>query len=188
MILDDDLRFCVRKSTDDIKLRQCEPEDIDALFQRIEQLLDEYPMVGVSSREGNNHKIDPLDFAARQMQVHAIRTDFFRKADIRPSTVVFKSDFFMTLSVLTRGQPNAIVSHWCVDQALGSNAPGGVSLYRTVEKMNEGAERLRQLFPDFVKIVEKPIVWKGMKGKFNDVRMQWKKAYEHGKRSNRLDL
>lgn len=183
VVVDDDLRFCVRKDPSAANLRPCEDPDIAVLFNRIQALFDDPTviMAGVSARGGNNQKYPSvLSYCTRQMQLHAIDVDMFRKLEIHPSDVVCKSDFHMTLSVLEHGYRNAVIDDYALDNARGSNSNGGVSSYRTLEVSNNAAQVLKDLHPDFVKIVEKKNQWKGMSGTQLDVQMAWKKAYAYG--------
>lgn len=181
IMLDDDLRFSVRIDQEDptlTSLRAAEEDDVATILNTLDELVREgYPMAGVSARFGNNNKKTFVEYCGRQMQVHAVDPAFFRKEDIRPSSVICKSDFFMTLSVLTAGEQNAIINWATVDQAKGSNAEGGVSVYRDFDTLNEGAERLRSFFPRYVSVVQKTTRWKGIDRPFNDVRIQWRKAF-----------
>lgn len=182
ILMDDDLRFSCRISPDDWKLRMADPSDLVRLVEDIAANLGpEYPMIGVSARQNNNRMEDPHHaLAMRQSQVHGIYVPFFKEHDIHPSDVVFKSDFYMTLRVLTAGKPNMVLTQFTVDQALQSNAPGGVSAYRTIDRMNEAAFALQNLFPDFVKIRDKTTKWRGLDATFKDVTIFWKRALEAG--------
>lgn len=183
VIVDDDLRFCVRKDPSGPGLRPCEDSDVIELFKRLRALFNDenIAMAGVSARGGNNQKYpSTLAYCTRQMQLHAIDVDRFKQLNIRPSDVVCKSDFHMTLSVLEHGYKNAVIDDYALDNARGSNSSGGVSSYRTLEVSNAAAHRLKELHPNFVKIVEKPNQWKNMSGAQLDVQMSWKKAYAYG--------
>lgn len=186
IIMDDDLKFSRRAhlpfSESRTELIPCGPKDLMNLMGRLSDLLTVGPMAGVSARGGNNNRKKALEPCSRQMQVHAIDTAWFRANDIRPSKVICKSDFFMTLSVLTRGEENNVLCEYAVDQAKASNAAGGVSIYRDMEMMNAAAHRLKELFPNYVKIVEKRVTWKGLDTGALDVQIQWKKAYKEAQK------
>jgi hypothetical protein len=179
LILDDDLRFARRVSEDFsvTGLRQSKPSDFPDLLQVINELLVEYPMVGISARGGNQTRKSKREYATRQMQAHAIDVAYFRQQWIHPSAVICKSDFHMTLSVLESGVQNALICDFTVDQYRGTNADGGVSFYRTEDMMDEAAHRLKYLHPDYVEVVRKTVKWKGMEKHPLDVRIAWKRAY-----------
>jgi hypothetical protein len=183
LLLDDDLRFSRRISQKGPELRKADPQDMPELIARLAALLDgDVKMAGISARTMNQNRYpDTVQYCGRQMQAHAIDTEFFVDEGIDPARVICKSDFHMTLCVLEAGYRNAIICDYTVDQASGSNAKGGVSTYRTAEVINEGAELLKQLHPDYVKIVEKATVWKGMSGIRKEVNIGWKKAYKEAK-------
>lgn len=183
IMLDDDLRFSVRIDEEDMtktSLRLADQSDVDRILVELNDLVrDGYPMAGVSARFGNNNLTkSAVQYCGRQMQVHAVDPDYFRNNAIHPGKVVCKSDFFMTLSVLTSGSQNAIICWATVDQAKGSNSEGGVSVYRDFDTLNDGAETLRLFFPKYVKVVLKTTKWKGIDRPFSDVRISWRKAYE----------
>ena len=54
VMLDDDIRFYVRKAYNDWHLRYLEPHELPAMFGVLDQWLGEYAHCGVSAREGNN--------------------------------------------------------------------------------------------------------------------------------------
>lgn len=184
LLLDDDLRFSRRISQNGPELRKAVASDMPELISRLAALLDgDVKMAGISARTMNQNRYpDTVQYCSRQMQAHAIDTEFFTEEGIDPARVVCKSDFHMTLCVLEAGYRNALICDYTVDQASGSNAKGGVSTYRTAEVINEGAELLKQLHPDYVKIVEKATVWKGMTGVRKEVQIAWKKAYKEATR------
>lgn len=179
ILCDDDIRFSYRRDPNKENQGKASPTEMKTIFQRIQEQLDlGYPMVGLVARQGcNGHFPHLVRYGSRQMQLHAINTEFFRRHQIRPRDVTVKSDFHMTLSVLEAGSFNAVIATASVDQAKGSNADGGVSNYRTVEVMNAGAKRLAELHPGVVGITQKTTEWKGLGNVTRDeVRIDWKRA------------
>ena len=85
----------------------------------------------------------------------------------------------MLLQSLTRGFSNVVLNDYCQNQG-GSNTSGGCSTYRTPEVHADACYHLEELFPKFVTVVDKTTkaAWGG--GTRKDVRVQWKKALEHG--------
>ncbi len=187
ILMDDDLRFSIRNDENEMgntSLRMADGDDVDRICDDLDDLIGDYPLAGISARFGNNNQTEKYAFAVRQMQVHAVDPKFFRLHGIHPSDVITKSDFHMTLSVLETGHENALICYATVDQAKGSNSEGGVSSYRDINALNAGAQKLKELHPDFVTVVQKTIKWKGINEPFNDVRLAWKQALKFGKAKN----
>lgn len=179
ILADDDIRFSFRKDPTRSNQAKATPEEVHGVIVRIESLLNKgYPLAGIVARMGcNSNGLKLIRYGIRQMQFHALRPAFFKEHDIHYSDVTVKSDFHTTLSVLETGNFNAVITNASVDQAKGSNAPGGVSSYRTVEAMNAGAKRLKELHPRAVDIVKKTTDWKGIGNVTRDeVRISWKTA------------
>ena len=174
VMLDDDLRFYIRKSTNDWHLRYLEPDEYPALFGLLDTWLDTYAHVGVSAREGNNRVEHLAVENTRYMRVLGYNLDMFDGVEL--GRVEVMEDFDINLQLLRQGKPSKISYYYAQGQK-SSNAAGGCSEWRTIDVHNEGAERLHNLHPDFVKIVEKETktAWNGMPRK--DVQVQWKRAF-----------
>lgn len=170
--MDDDLRFAVRREDDPSKFRIADTQDIDDMFDRVFELLEEVPLVGVRQRGGANRSTPPMELAVRQCMFHGIDVEVARKEGFIFKSCVFE-DFDYTLQVLTRGYQNVVLTTHTIDQG-ASNAPGGVAGYRDNDRMKWDALDLALDFPEFVKMKEKP-GWRGMDVR-TDVNVQWKKA------------
>jgi len=180
-MMDDDSKFAVRISPDAYNLRQADPEDFPLLLEKAEALLKEEPLVGVTIRQNSQVMFpDEVVYCTRQNQVHFVDVKFFKEHDIHPGVVEMKADFYMTLSVLLLGRRNAVIADFTVDQYGTSNAPGGVSLYRSLERMNAAAYRIQELFPNFITLRQKNQVWPGFTEAHLDVTVSWKQAYIAG--------
>lgn len=185
IMLDDDLDFATRRTDDEpTKFRPSTDVDTHNMLNGIlTSLRMGFVMVGVSCREGANYDVSAFKDCSRQLRVHGIDPKKFRELGIRFDRLQFMEDFDATLQLLELGYANTVLNHWVHNQRGGSNAPGGCSASRTLEKHNEAAKELKQLHPSFVKVVEKD---SGNWGAPRlDVNIQWKKAYEYGK-SKRL--
>lgn len=179
VLCDDDIRFSYRQDPTRHNQGKASMGEVNLIFARIDNLIEKgYPMVGLTARMGcNSHFPSEVKYGQRQMQLHAVNVGFFREHQIRPKDVTVKSDFHMTLSVLEKGHFNAVICNASVDQGQGSNAPGGVSNYRTLDVINAGAARLKELHPKTVHIVQKDTEWKGVGNVVRDeVRMDWRAA------------
>jgi hypothetical protein len=93
-------------------------------------------------------------------------------------------DFDLTLQLLRAGFPNRVSYEFCWNQR-GSGSEGGCSTYRTGEMQAAAARRLAELHPDFVKVVTKSSKSNWKQGDMQervDVIVQWRKAFEAGRR------
>lgn len=180
VMLDDDLVFFRRRLDEPTKFEQATSEDVVALFDVVEQSLDDWAMVGVRGREGANVDTEPYLYNVRLLRFLAYRTDILREENIRFDRLPVMEDFDVELSLLERGHPVLCVN-WMVHNQGSSNAPGGCSEYRTMKKQEEAAWRLRELHPGVVEVVTKQTktAWNGQER--TDVRIRWKDAYQRAR-------
>jgi hypothetical protein len=175
VMLDDDLRFFIRRLDDPMKFMQANNAQIIDMFNEIGTQLLEFAHVGILGREGGNRVNTPFLFNTRMMRVLAYDVNVFRKEQIDFTRGGNMCDFDVTLQLLRKGYPNCVLTSWVQDQG-SSNAPGGCSITRTSEVQTADAERLHDNHPQFVKLVTKTtkFAWGGQDR--TDVRIQWKKA------------
>lgn len=182
IMCDDDHKWFVRACPTAYNLRPATPSEVGRMFGDLRSLLDMYPLAGISRRQHNNaHFPETVKTVTRQCNIHGVDCRFLEKHDIRWDALPLMEDFHVTLSVLRKGTPNAMIVDRAWDQ-LASNAPGGCSTYRNWELQNKAATRLQELHPEFVNLVtkESKTGWDGMTSR-TDVRVAWKKAYESGR-------
>ncbi len=184
-LLDDDMVF-FKRIPDSIKLEKCNDPQLEFMFSILTDWMfyDDLPLVGVSARQGNNHVKEIYKDATRQMNFHGIDIDRFKQLGLRFDGLEVMEDFNLVLNLLIQGIPNRVFYKYCWNQ-LGSGAVGGCSSYRTGELQKQCAETLQKRFPEFVKTVEKKSKsgWEGLETR-TDVRVQWKKAYDYGRKLN----
>jgi TET-Associated Glycosyltransferase len=186
VMLDDDLVFATRREDDPTKFRNSTAEDITLLFNDIEHYLNSFAHVGVATREGGNRDTSHTVVNTRLLRILAYRTDILRNRNIRFDRVELMEDFDVTLQLLEQGYPNVKIN-WIAHNQRSSNAPGGCSTYRTIEKQGLAAERLQQLHPRFVAVVTKQTktAWNGKERQ--DVRIAWKNAFDSARTTAILD-
>lgn len=179
LMCDDDVMLYIRKSADVWNLRYPQPDEVNDLFVELEMLLDFYPMVGLSPREGNNRigAGDPplIQECTRSMRMYGFRTDDY--LSIEANRLSEMADFDTTLQMLRKGLKNAVLYYWAQGQP-GSQYTGGCSIYRTTETHEAICRKLQELHPDYVKLRQKTN--KGEQHGFGtrtEVTVQWKKAY-----------
>jgi len=183
LMLDDDMLFyrraSIRKTTKLVGISE-NGAAMEQMVSTLERWLtkDKFVAVGLSARQGNNHVFEPYVDATRMMNAYAFNAKTLRDLGIKFSAMKLMEDFYVTLSLLTRGFPNRVSYEYCWNQR-GSGTKGGCSTYRTPELQAEQAHRLHKFFPDFVKVVEKTSKssWKGLQTR-TDVTIQWRKAFQ----------
>lgn len=179
VILDDDLVFSRRSSERPQSLISLKPgEKAYGLFEQMETLLDEYPLVGVHPRQMGQNTKPPYVINGRIICIQGINTRVCR--DIRVDQFPILADVVLNCTLLAHGYGNALVTSWFQDHG-PCQAPGGCSLYRTFEMQRQAVEYLATRFPGFVKVVErKPKVAKWMGDTRIDYTCQWKQLYKAG--------
>lgn len=158
------------------------PQGIVDLFGRLgEELSNQYPVVGISSRFGNDlEELDWKSGANRIMHGFGYNRKTLLKQGFKFNAVQFREDFHMALTMLRAGYESLQCYDWCV--APGAyGADGGCSAERTVAASDAAAEVLARLHPGFVRVVDKD--YKGTPRK--EVVVSWKKALESGRSAAR---
>lgn len=183
VFMDDDLHFAARRQDDRTKFRQPQPKDLVSMVTAIDVELGICPMVGIGSREGGNRVTEEYSLNTRIMRVLAFRRSYLRKKMITFAPLVVMEDFHVNLQILRSGADTCVLNNWVSNQAGGSDAPGGCSMYRTPLVQTEAAYALAARHPGFVKVVKKQTknAWGGQER--TDVVVQWKQAAAAGKRS-----
>lgn len=186
-ILDDDMVFFKRDDLD-IRLSKSTPNDLEEMFQELISWLEfeDFLLVGLSARQGNNNVYEDYVDVTRQMNFHGINIKMFKDYGFRFDGLKVMEDFNLLLNMFTRAIPNRVSYRYCWNQS-GSGAKGGCSTYRTGELQKQCALELKERFPDFVAVVEKKSKsgWDGLETR-TDVRIQWKKAFKYGSEQNEL--
>lgn len=183
VMMDDDLTFAVRRTDDPTKFAALlQPGD---MLRELEALFQTYAHVSISAREGANRNAASVLENRRAQRVLGYNTDVFRKigGNFLAGGLVME-DFEVALQFLTNGYAVGVLNSYVQNQR-GSGAAGGCSLYRTLAVQAASANTLAQRYPAFVRTVEKTTktAWGGATR--TDVTVQWKKAYEFG-RKNRV--
>lgn len=181
IMLDDDLMFAVRRKDDPSKFNKATQDDVVNILDTLEAMLDLVPVCGLSARQGGNNLADapPVLLNTRINAVHAISCQWMHDNNVRYRKT-FMEDFDMVLQVLSLGVPTASLTTHAWDN-YKTNAPGGCSIYRTLEGQAAASYDLEATWPDFVTSVEKTQKGGGEGwAKRIDVRVQWQKAARAG--------
>lgn len=178
IMMDDDLEFFVRRNDDRTKFRTGEKHEFLEMLELMEAELSSYPLIGIASREGGNYATSAYLYNTRILRVMAYNPQIIMREDLRFGDMPVMEDFHIALGLLTAGYENLVLNNYCHNQS-GSGKTGGCSEYRTLELQKEAALKLKEMYPDYVTVVEKTTkaAWGG--GTRTDVRIQWKKAANH---------
>lgn len=186
LMLDDDLTFFTRRSDDKTKFQPATSEEVVEVFDLMRILMDQFYHGGLASREGGHIDTSEYVWNTRVLRVLYYRADILRKFGVRFDRVPVMEDFDVALQMLRLGFPSLMVNTMVHNQG-SSNAPGGCSTYRTLERQSEAAHALAKLHPEFVTVVTKQTktAWGGQER--TDVRVQWKRAYDSSPNLHLLD-
>jgi hypothetical protein len=175
LMLDDDLCFATRVSESDWRLRPISGEELATEIARLEQKLGpECPHVGFGPRQGNHLKEPGWQTPDKMMCSLAYYLPIVVK-ECELGRIETREDMDVTLQLLKKGFPNAVWHTTVSDQKF--NAPGGCSLWRTIERSNADAHKLERLHRGYVSVVEKD--YKASVPR-KEVICQWQKALKDG--------
>lgn len=179
VMLDDDLRFAVRRDDNPGLFRAAEHKDISRAFFEMEEILSEdVPHASFAARGGS------IGTLARQgdWQVSGKRAMYvlgFFLPTVRQHAefgrVLTHEDIDVTLQLLSAGYPNAVNFTVVVDQKLGS--PGGCDIERNINESNEDVMRLAELHKEFITVSKKS--YKNSPDRL-EVVCQWMKCLNAG--------
>ena len=163
------------------------------MYAMVSDLLNEYMQVGFSARGGNNHVEEDTKEIGRAYTTYGLRTDWMEREGIRfdgmyrlNKDIKLYEDYWITLSMLTKGFKNAIIYKYFFNYT--HNNGGGNSTFRTLELQEQAAHELKKHFPQFVTVETKEGAW-GKMGMENrkEVRISWQKAYQSSQVTNTLE-
>lgn len=182
-MVDDDLRFFKRRDDQRDKLREITPGELQAAFLEMgDWLASGFKHAGFAAREGANRNTQEFMYHTRMMRVLGYDRNWLVQNQLRFDRTPFMQDFDMHLQILRAGGDSILLNNYAHNQG-SSNAPGGCSTTRTMEKLAEAAQTLQSLHPEFVRLSERETktAWGG--GTRTDVTVSWKKAYEEGQKN-----
>lgn len=182
IMMDDDLRFAVRRGPDTTSMQVAAKYDVMAMLDAVQMRLmnGRWSHVAVAPRfmqqqNGIGTHLGVTKECHRAMCVVGWRlADFFR---IDYGRMVARSDFDGTLQSLRQGRPNLILGYWTHDQTSGAT-PGGCADYRTVEMFDETARALAAYHPGLVTLVNKSNLTSGIIRERVEVRVRWRQALD----------
>ena len=178
VMLDDDLRFAVRREDEPARFRVATYDDIITAFFQLEAILSEdIPHAGFSARGagiGEAAQKGGWQLGKRMMYVlgYHVPTVIANAEFGRIST---HEDMDVCLQLLTKGFPNSVNYSFVVDQKFGN--PGGCTDERTIEISSANALKLAELHPQFVRATRKE--YKDSPSRV-EVTCQWLQAMHAG--------
>lgn len=186
LFMDDDLTFAMRRKDAPTRFTECTEVDMGVMFYSISKCLSGYAHGGVAMREGANRDTSTFRENTRICRVHYYNATLLNKLGVRFDILPVMEDFSASLQLLTKGYHNRTINSFVHNQG-ASNAPGGVSSYRTHAMQAEAAYALQEMYPRFVTAVDKETkeAWGG--GTRTDVRIQWKQAALAGNKLRGVD-
>ncbi|NBO21916.1 hypothetical protein EBU94_01045 [bacterium] len=194
-VFDDDLSFRVKEpytGTEDPERkwqsRTFTEQDFDDAFNLVEEWMNEGIVFG-----GFMPSIVIADIAKwPTRENYRVMSNIFLDGpnlpkDINYNRVQAAQDLDVTLQLLTRGYRNRVSTKYMV-YCSETNAPGGCSIYRTLDVLNENQYKLAELWPDFVTTKIKHITNGPFKGQDKVVlTIQTKKAFEYGTTNQKIN-
>lgn len=167
--------------------------DLVLMFERIEKLLDIYPMVGVAGTS-NSHALELRETSRGQIDntritnLYGMAANVFKNANIRFDVVACMQDMHVTLELLKRGYDVTLLTEFLWRQISGTK--GGCAVYRTADVQRAAALQLAALHKPFVSVVKRNSKksWKTVGAERIDVKVAWAKAASHGKQVTRKSL
>ena len=172
-------------------LRIRDKEKLLPLLQEMSNLLDDYPLAGHLNRSGTyQQRIKSSDVFENQENKRmytslGINTNFFKMHDIKfdylqtkyqDDSLSLMEDYAVQLQLLTKGFKTIQIGSWCFDKASFSGK-GGCTDERNIERQKNVCEKMKDSFPDFVKVVEAKDETKKESVKYN-IQISWKKLSE----------
>lgn len=181
-MFDDDLRFARREKDWVVKFgsaSQSTEQDVSDALEMLFERLNEYAMVGISARQGNQSRPERIgEENKRMMRSFGVRTDVLHSTGIRFDKYPFWEDFHVALSLLRRGYPNYLILEHMTDGI--TNKPGGCAEYRTNAALAACREAFLAEHAPYAQPNDKSTsAWSGAEAETApDLRISWLKAFE----------
>lgn len=179
VMLDDDLRFAVRRDDDPGLFRKAESSDVLKAFYELEEILSpEVAHAGFSVRGsgiGTSAKKGGWQISGKRMQYSLGYHVPTVNANASFGRLNSREDMDVTLQLLTKGYPNAVNFTFVTDQKFGN--PGGCTAERVIALADADALALVAFFPQFVSAVQKS--YKDSPNRL-EVVCQWQQALDYG--------
>jgi hypothetical protein len=178
IMLDDDLTFATRKGVENTSLQTIRGVELIPEFERIaDKLGPSFPHVGFGQRQGNN-RVEEAEWQTPGKMVCALGYYLpIVVKECRWDLVQLREDICITLQLLLKGYPNAVLTETVVDQRY--DALGGCSIYRNASLSDAEATKLARLFPGYVSVVQREYHTSVRR---KEVIVKWRRALEDGQK------
>lgn len=180
--MDDDLRISELVDARTYNLEACTPLTLMQHLERMEELLEYYPLIGISERaEAHLRYRNHITEVARHSRIHMMDVSWIREIGARFDRGLYTiEDYDFILQVLGSGTANAVYNQLFACD-FDSNSDGGCKDIRSEIDLQANCEKFASLHPEgVVKIVMKKTKLPGGDWERPDVRIGWKKAFEAG--------
>jgi hypothetical protein len=190
VIMDDDLCFSRKVDGKLITFKEHHPEELNALWDQMEELLEDTLLVGVHPRQMGHLAKEPYVLNQKVICIQGINTTILREAfNGIPTVDVFPimSDQLLAMKVLSAGYEIKLITTFCQDHG-PSQAPGGCD-YRTQAMQEEAVRYLAEHFGPYAKLeVKTPKAAKWLGDTRLDLRVQWKEMFKAGRAAREARL
>ena len=184
IMFDDDFDIRYRPDLEKGPSVRVNDKTFDEGMERLTSTSRDIPIMGFQIiAYSNGFKTEYKD-NCRVSETWAFHSGFFRdnpQYRFKALRLRFMSDLFMGLITLTHGVPNRVWCRWLYGQSMQS--PGGCSVTRNPENLEECARRIVKKFPEICTLMEKEL--KGEK--YYGVRTRWSKAFNLYARKGKKD-
>jgi len=187
IIIDDDLRFCVRYLKIHDFLEQIKDKELNDMFVWMNQQLNAGFVHGsISIRKGNHFIEEDFRDCTNAKDCLFFNRDVLLQENARLDRLKTMQDFDITLQLMSKGYPNRVGYNWCCDQ-LDPTAEGGTTLYRTPEIQKEAAYQLAEFWPEYVKVIQKKAKNKSAiyGNERYDVRIAWRRCWKNRNKNHK---
>jgi hypothetical protein len=187
LIIDDQCVFMKRVYEEDkVKhVKLSEASEYIAMFDEIEKELDNYFWVGPSPKSSNTLHKESRSEIIRSYSCYGINSKMIQKEGVRFTTLEDENsqakvleDFYMLLSMFSKGYKNLMLHDWVFDHKHGTK--GGNSISRDNSVQEQSQKQLMKHFPtivaQYLKANPSWVAEEGSKTRM-EVRVSWKKAY-----------
>jgi hypothetical protein len=153
IMMDDDLAF-YKRSKDGARFGKTTPTQTEDMVADIVEMLDKYPMVGLTDKFMSHTRPRGLAECQRFNQVLAINRNTLPKPWPNFKDVPHDEEHHFHLQLLTRGHKTAILTEWSKTEV--PNAEGGCSDWRNSDVMKQTHDTLMKLWPGIVTVTPNP--------------------------------
>lgn len=175
VMFDDDLQFLVRPDMSSSRLEVASPLDLRKMLHRMEALLDDVPMVGISTRQQNIAYNSFLADVSNAFSTGAYALNLGTLRDtVKFGRLPLLENVDFTLRLFKAGYSNTVMFDYAWSHAINGNSKTGCNTYRTARMHAAAAQALQRAHPDYVRLIKAGV-------RNIEVKVEWVKSVEDGK-------